>query len=94
MEVTELNGVPGGIRTLVCAVKALHPAVTDRKLRHGSQPSEPKRTLGKSYRTLNEPIDAASLTAHIRNIKDYRATKLHPNLMIQQTSAPVRLRVG
>jgi hypothetical protein len=39
----------------VTAVKALHPVVTNRNQRHGSQSLELKGTVWKSYRTLIEP---------------------------------------
>src|SRR5262249_8259667 len=55
LEVIELIGVPGGMRTLVCAVKGLPRFVSNRIQRDGWQSWELKKTLWNCYRTLNEP---------------------------------------
>jgi hypothetical protein len=52
-----VNGVPGGIRTRVTAVKRRSQFVTYRKLRHGWLCKSRKDTLGDSYRTLIAPFE-------------------------------------
>ena len=57
----KLSGVPGGIRTLVTAVKWRHPIVTYSKLRHGWLPLAQLGMVRNCYRTLIEPSNLGPL---------------------------------